>query len=275
MSKKIIAGPWWAEFGWELMRWQGIFRNLAHKGYKIVMVSRPGHEALYEDYIEDYIGVEAPSGDTDGWRINGKVEYLSKDLLDNYPGYKYMDPTTCMKIGVDPLGSGQKFIRYGENCQIEAHNYILVHPRSTTKCKTDIRNWSKENWKELCYKIRSLGFLVGVIGSKSGSLELQEENDFRGVPLNKLICLMRSARLVIGPSSGPMHLASLCGTPHVYWTDTKYWGSCCGTNRYRYEVSWNPLGTKSFGIDQFNWQPPVDVVYNEIIKALEWVKQNK
>ena len=266
-----MQDPGWVndEFGWELMRWQGIFRNLAHKGYKIAMVSRPGHEALYEDYIEDYIGIEAPpGGETDGWRINSKVQYLSKTLLDKYPGYKYMDPTTSMKIGIDPLGSGQKFITYGENCEIEAYNYILVHPRSTSKCETDIRNWSKENWKELCYKIRSLGLLVGVIGSQSGSLELQESNDFRGISLDKLICLMRNARLVIGPSSGPMHLASLCGTPHLVWTDDKVWGSCGGTNRERYETKWNPLSTRAVVLDNCNWQPTVDEVYNTIVREL-------
>lgn len=269
-GKKIIAGPWFGEFGWELMRWQGIFRNLAHKGYEIVMVSRPGHEALYEDYIEDFIGIEAPpGGEADGWRINGQVPSLGRGLLDRYPGYTYMDPTTCMKIGVDPLGPGQRFIRYGEKIESDYH-YILVHPRSTPKGGTEIRNWSKCNWEELTERlVMDHTKEVHVIGSKDGAFGLEHCEDYRGLPLSDLVNIIANADLVIGPSSGPMHLASLCGTPHLLWTDDKFWGSCNGTNRERYETNWNPLGTKVIVLDHCDWNPTVEEVYTEIMKELK------
>lgn len=273
MSKKIIAGPWFGEIGWELLRWQGIFRNLAYKGYKIVMASRPGHEALYQDYIEDYIGIEAdPRGEPDGWKLSGQVIRLQKALLDQYPGYKYMDPTTCVKIGVDPLGSGQKFIKYGQKSNIRFD--IAIHARSTNKCGTDIRNWPVGNWNSLIEKLKNYNIVL--IGSSSGAISKFKipkgrnpiKQSYIGASLGSTIDALASSRLVIGPSSGPMHLASLCGTPHLLWTDNKFWGSCNGTNRDRYEKNWNPLGTKAIVLDHCNWQPTVDEVYTKIIKEL-------
>jgi hypothetical protein len=277
--KKIITN-WGGEFGWFLMRYQGIFRAIKHKNpnTKIVMVSRPGLQEIVNDYIDEYISYDYGQ-ETDGWRLNGKTPLLDKEILIDYPGYTYIDPTICMRVGIEK----QKFIKYG-NKEHSAWD-IVIHARSTTKGETDIRNWSEENWRELVGKLGVMPKLTGekvykmcTIGSTEGSIEMHGHGgclDYRGANLSQVIDIISNAKLVIGPSSGPMHLASLCSTPHLYWTDTKYWGSCGGTNRYRYEVSWNPLGTKSFGIDQFNWQPPVDVVYNEIINALKWVKQNK
>lgn len=271
MSKNIIAGPWLGEFGWELMRWQGIFRKLSMDGWNVYMIARDGHQELYKDYVKQFIPAESfgfnTKGETDGWRINNEVPSLTMDQRNTIcPGAKYVSAAVCMQI------SKQEFIKYEPEYKLGAYD-ILIHARSTNKVETKYRNWSEENWNTLCGK---LNLDTAFIGSEYGAYaNCDYGDDLRGLDLKRLITIMCNSKLIIGPSSGPMHLASLCGTPHVYWTDTKYWGSCGGTNRYRYEVSWNPLGTKSFGIDQFNWQPPVDVVHDEIIKALEWVKQNK
>lgn len=280
--RNIIAGPWLGEFGWELMRWQGIFRKLHDKGWSITMVSRLGHEALYEDYIDEFIparkfGFEE-SGPTDGWRINGKVPTLDKQLLDSkFSGYKYMGPLTCMTIGKDPLGANQRFIMYGKDSRDKMDDFgydIIIHARSTSKGGTDIRNWPKKNWKELIWTLGEAPKITGekkyrmaVIGSQEGAMHfsgLGGAYDYRGAPLIQVIDMIARSKCIIGPSSGPMHLASLCGTPQIVFTDKKHWGSCNGTNRQRYETNWNPLGTKAIVLDEDNWQPSVDKVEHTI-----------
>lgn len=265
MGKKIIAGPWNGEMGWLLMRWQGIFRKLSDKGFEIVMCGNPDHKVLYEDYIEEYVDVDPIYGETDGWRVNGDVPKLSKEILDQYPNHKYMSPETCMRIGIDPLGDGQRFIKYGTTWT-NNKEYILIHPRCTNKGESNIRNWSINNWVNLINKLNTNKiFDIYTIGSQDDAYNLSNHcGSYIGIDMKLLMDIISSASLVVGPSSGPMHLASLCGTPHLVWTDDKFWGSCNGTNRDRYERNWNPLGAKAIVLDEDNWQPSVNKVEQSI-----------
>jgi len=53
--------------------------------------------------------------------------------------------------------------------------------------------------------------------------------------MEDLIAIFSLCRLVVGQSTGTMHLASLCGVPHVVW----------GSDRIgiRYKKTWNPFHT--------------------------------
>lgn len=262
--KNIIAGIWLGEFGWELMRWQGIFRNIKYNNpkIKITIVGKPGHNILYEDYADEYIELQIDNlKETDGWRVNGETPNIPENILSLYPDYLYMDPSSCMRPYM------QQIIKYG--IEEYGHPDILIHPRNTSKCETSYRNWPLENWIQLIERLQNKNYSIGVIGTDQPLL--QHINDLKllyNKPLRELVNIMASSKLVLGPSSGPMHLASLCGAPHLVWTNNQYWSSCSGTNRYRYEVSWNPLGTKTIILDDDNWQPSVEKVFNSTIEFL-------
>jgi hypothetical protein len=64
-----------------------------------------------------------------------------------------------------------------------------------------------------------------------------------------------------------MHLASLCGTPQLVWTDKKRYARG-KTNRYKYEKWWNPFGTQVRVMDEWGFRPPVEVVCHETIEML-------
>jgi len=72
--------------------------------------------------------------------------------------------------------------------------------------------------------------------------------DIRGIPLDWLCPALRGAGVTIGPSSGPMHLASLSGSRHVTWCDHS-------PIRKRYEKSWNPFGTPVEYLGEPNPEP--------------------
>lgn len=55
--------------------------------------------------------------------------------------------------------------------------------------------------------------------------------------LADLVALLHLCALAVGSSTGPLHLASQCGTPHVVW------GGGWEDVRKRYLVKWNRLGT--------------------------------
>lgn len=261
--RNIIAGPWAGEMGWELMRWQGIFRKIKqdHPDTKIVMAARPGHEALYRDYIEEYIPYEAEGGETDGWRLNGGVPLLPPSILKDYPRYTYLNPLACMR------NLPMEFIKYGVADRDQYSFDIVIHGRNTDKAGTGYRNWPLDKWADLCSLFGGRED-IAFIGSED-SVYVPGYYDYRGRSLDEVCDIIASAKIVIGPSSGPMHLASLCGTPHCIWSDKKFWGSCNGTNRQRYEENWNPLGTKAIVIDEYDWQPTVQVVCDTVMEHLD------
>jgi hypothetical protein len=261
--RNIIAGPWFGEFGWELMKWSGIFRAIRVKNpnIKIVMVGRKANATLYSDYADEFLELEA-NGETDGWRINGAEPKLTREALLEYKDYIYMSPITCMRF------TEQLFIRYG-NVIPGLEKTILVHARSTTKCDSGNRNWAPEKWIRLVDKLHDRKYTVLSIGSSPSSMYIPGTDNALDLTLPSLMDTIRSSRIVIGPSSGPMHLASLCGTTHCVWTDDKYQPSVDGTNRQRYETKWNPLKTKAIVIDNEGWDPEVETVYSNILQELK------
>ncbi|KKK93189.1 hypothetical protein LCGC14_2695360, partial [marine sediment metagenome] len=100
------------------------------------------------------------------------------------------------------------------------------------------KNWSAENWRQLCELLLSMNLIPVITGMKEsvvfdppeGCIELWNQTT-----IGDLIAVMQKSQFVIGQSTGPMHLASLSGVPHAVW----------GTGRIqdRYIKSWNPHGT--------------------------------
>jgi hypothetical protein len=145
-------------------------------------------------------------------------------------------------------------------------NKILLHARSTEKRHTEYRNWPLSCWIAYVRAMKDAEFYS--IGSMDGALHVPGTTDARGMPIDKLIELMRTSALIVGPSYVPMHLASLCGLPHLVWTDSKFQGTIGGTNRDRYETAWNPFGTKAVVVDNYEWQPPIEEIIKKTSLAL-------
>ena len=77
-------------------------------------------------------------------------------------------------------------------------------------------------------------------------------------PLHDTIHMLRTARVLVGTSSGPMHLGALCGTPLVVFSSER--------NRRRYETDWNPFNVPVKFIP--TWHPSVGQVQDAIGEVL-------
>jgi hypothetical protein len=257
----LFAGPWVGEFGWELMNWQGFVRKLS-RGYSRTLVCCPeGHEALYADFATE-IHPHNLKGIAECNVMRGVRNPEEWDRI------RALIPERCdhlKPLGYQPF-SRQEFIRFGTR-QPESSVDVLFHPRGRS-FGTD-RNWSPENWSALLEKLHASGYRAGCIGLRDATLSVPGEFlDLRDKPLSATLDIIASSRLVVGPSSGPMHLASLCNTPHVVWTDTvKY--ARGRTNRDKYEAWWNPLGTSVCVLDEYGFSPPPDIVFKQIIGLLK------
>jgi hypothetical protein len=128
---------------------------------------------------------------------------------------------------------------------------------------------------DLCTDLTELfmneGYSVACYGGKD-NLYVEGTIDYRGVPLSELCGALSQASLAIGPSSGTIHLASLCGTPHVTWYGRPV------VSMARYITYWNPFETPATFLD--GKCPPVDKAFAHGVermdpktKKLNWIQR--
>jgi hypothetical protein len=238
------------EFGWELMQWQGYVRQLAKFYERTIVYGRESSRYFYRDFASEFRAVAVDSWDTDGYLLHG-FDYQAWARQFDGCDVLVADNRCRMLAGL----LTQHFIPFGEERPEHAYD-MVVHARSIPKLEGNktkwTRNWPEAHWDELCASFD--GLRIAAVGVESLSYAPRGTVDLRGVETEILCSVLASSRLCVGPSSGVMHLASLCRTPHVVWTsDEGIWGF--GGSVFRYVRSWNPFATRVLVIDGMGWQP--------------------
>ena len=265
-AKKIgtlFAGPWVGEFGWELFCWQGMIRKFVHLRDidRVVIGCRSGHEYLYEDFADEFVNVD-PIAITDCQRCaTYDYDNLHEKYL-NHPDDKWVNPFIVYDKKVQCRNGSKlcfipncEYIQYGNPALVQKKYDIIIHARSTEKYGTDFRNPPSSKFSEI---VEYTGLSFASIGSEHGAFHIPGTDDLRGVPLEELCAYISASTMVMGPSSGPMHLASLCGTPHLVWSGDE-------PNVDRYEKYWNPFKTKVKILDHtYGWNPPLTTLLKEL-----------
>jgi hypothetical protein len=250
MNKRLlVAGPdFGMEFGWLLMAWQARIRAMSRQYDQTVVITSDAMYPIYADFA-----VRTP---TIGTRDRFRFSDVDVD---------YVKPSKEVCKGNAP----EVFRKYG-GCEKTGKQQIVIHARSDQRKVKGNRNWPEKNWNEL---IEKLFYACDdpcffAIGTQSDAIcpKHSQAVDCRGAGLRSIMALLSASHVCIGPSSGPMHLASLCGCPHVVWTDSKVWDLSRqkGTNRQRYESVWNPFGTPVKVVDSHGWQPPVEPIFQAV-----------
>ena len=278
VNKTLVAGPWVGEFGWELFAWQGYIRALASSYSETIIICRPTSSPFYEDFATHIIPHVPTGGPSDQWFRNGynlqtNVKKIFREHATLLSG-RQMDLLVPMRIGIPNDGRTHyseavsvgginvipKYIQFG-TCADKKYDYVL-HARSRAIRRDD--NWDIAKWEKLGSLLSQGGKTICSIGMPDEALHVPGTIDLRGIDTTQLIEIMASADSAWGPSSGAMHLASLCSTPHVVWSQQ--------SNRRRYTDSWNPLGTPVLFLDKYKWHPEPEYVYEEYGK---WDKSIK
>lgn len=249
----IKSGIFLGEFGWELMKWQGHLRYLMQNERGIVHC-QTGHSYLYKDFAKTVELEIKTEQERNKWWPYCNIPGMTIFPKGKNCGYRHLK---------------QKFIQYGKKdkglwCDVLLHNRSCK--REFADQLTGDRTYDMDDWTKL---ILSLGKLrVAVVGTKEESGTLPWVTDHRDISLEDLANLMANSKLIIGPSSGIMHYASLCGLPHLVWTDQRRWnvGGIKTTNWNRYMKHWNPLGTKAVVVDTEGWHPSVETILRQIDK---------
>lgn len=270
LSKVLIAGPWVGEFGWELFCWHAYIRSLSKHYDETICISSPHSKFMYEDFCTKYLEFTPTRGDyKDSYYKVGftltqkelqeiieksgvnvktqKVTMLSPRRIGDPPRTHFKDK---FKFGSHTIAP--EYVKFGEQSP-SLKSDIIIHARSRTLRPQD--NWPEFKWVDLVKRLASTGHRIISIGLKSESLHIEGTVDKRECEQAELLNILSTARCIFGPSSGAMHLASLCGCPQVVWT-TDY-------NLDRYKKNWNPHDTEVLFLSKYGWQPTVDYIEEE------------
>ena len=269
--KTLISGPWVGEVGWELFAWNGYVRALSRNYDKTIIIARPSSKHLYEDFCTQFISFEPVGGLADSFFMHDHniLESAKRCIIEN--NIK-LDKNTSLflpkRIGVPPhphyeqgvvLGSGvvkPEYKSFGTLGETEGYDFIF-HIRDRALRKED--NWCMENWQEL-RRLLGTDKSIACIGTKRESACLPDTADLRGIEMSSLVNILKNSGAAFGPSSGPMHLASLCELPHVVWS--------IPDNKARYEENWNPLRTRVLFTSEYDWHPSPGHIYKIF---MEWI----
>ena len=244
-----------AEFGHELMA-VGYLRYLAPNYKRIVVSTRKSRHALYTDFVKEFMPHPF------------KCEC---NIMSPKPGHApppdqvaafHMPDAQRVELCQHTSRVPGKWVMYGKADK----NYLgvtVIHARSRNHVRA--RNWPVKRWNVLLATLRDEGLIERVvcIGSPDAAVLVPGCEDARGLPLAKQMNILRSAEVAIGPSSGPMHLASMCGCPHVVWCGGPAQES--GETSRRYAAAWNPFGTPASAARYANWRPAP-------VRVAEWTR---
>lgn len=266
---ELIAGPWVGEFGHELFHWQGYLRTAAKHFDRVICIGRTGHDALYKDFCSQYINYD-PVGEPDMYFLpthdnefkitllesfrSGERDPKKTDLFWLKPNFFNETNRTLGFISdVDPT-----YIVYGTPLDVK-DPYVVFHARNRPQLGPAAgMNWSYENWVALA-KAWSTKYKIFSIGTKKSSYYIEGTVDSLDIPLDKTVTLLRNAKAIIGSSSGPMHLASLCDCPQVVWSPQS-------KNRKNYETIKNPFKVRVNYFDEMGGFPSVDLVSKKMME---------
>ena len=274
-TRTLLVAPYLGEFGWELMNWQGRIRWLAaHGGYeRIVVCATPDKHLLYHDTEHDarVLFLPVPRLDLAGnanedHRVDDELRPLdvsvlmdmARQIVEQAADHAGIDFSEAQIVTPDyrgslwPTTSGHQMFRSLRMSSPSIDCDVLLIPRG--RSASSERNQSPAWWDELANLLESRGLKVG-------RYKACVDEDVRQIS---------SARLAAGASTGGLHLASLCGCPHLVWgsDESQRWTKLGMSNRQRYETFWNPLGT-ACRYESCGWNPTPSHAAERICLALD------
>lgn len=245
----VFFGPWVGEFGWEVAWWQGWCRKISRAYDYTIVSSYPSHEGLYADFMNEFVSHNLRGQPMCGFMngITGNFDYPNVTRVYAPPAKKFVPK------------EDQEFVEFGKSNKNSKYDVLIGvsgHRNKQYLYWNEIINFLKDK-KVACF---------GKTGEYPDGY-LEGTDDIRDISVKELTEYMAGCKVVIGPCTGAMHLASFCKANIVVWCDksTYTFGQ---TLRQRFEDILNPFNNRVSVIDEYAYDPPVDVVINEIARFL-------
>lgn len=268
-ERVLFAGPYIGEFGHEVLG-TGLLRAHARHFGKVIVCSRPERAALYYDIATEFrshsikcVGIGSKATE-DTKPPTALLDSLQEPGCTRWPNY-FVPPNCGIPKTEEDIIRCHSYYHALGNRRDEWRDVAVFHARNRPHQLE--RNWPLENWEELARCLLDSGIVERIVcvGSRGEARAVPCCLDMRGSPLGKQMDIGASARFAVGPSSGWMHLASLCKCPHLTWVG----GAEHVYVKRRYLDRWNPLGTIAAVLPEPTWQPTLDSVIRGLAVFLE------
>ena len=259
----LFAGPYFGEFGHELLG-TGLLRARAQHYDRVIVCSRPARAALYADIATEFRPHDIQCiGQSDHAT---EATQPSPKKIQSYvePGCDKFLPPDCGRPQTELRLLPEGIYHPLGKKRAEWNGVVAFHARNRSH-QTE-RNWPMDRWEALAQWIKGEGIATRVVcvGTREEARLVSGCCDMRGSPLGTQLDIAASALCAVGPSSGWMHLASLCKCPHLTWVG----GQPHVYVRRRYVDRWNPLRTRVAVIPERTWQPSFDTVRSALATFL-------
>ena len=220
----MIFGPWVGEFGWEVAMFQAMVRlviarqRAQNRKITNVVITRINSQALYYDCADYIYWHDTPTNQAITWNVKS-TEYKGP----TFPPERYWHRSRQYPVMWSNYYPGL-FRVFGTRdswytSKFAAPQYDIVLAIRWRVESGPERNWLVKYWTRLLKMLEPLGLKVAAIGTKDGAAPPPAAwvDDLRGNELGQVMAILNRATICVGPSSGPMHLAVLCGCPIVCW----------------------------------------------------------
>ena len=269
-----MAAPFAGEWGWEFCTWIPYLRYISRRYDRTIVGCDPFMRYFYKDFANKFYNHKNP-GKGDRWLDHGKITQLPKTL--QIKNFKKLHPQIVLPTEQRCTAwKKREFFKYGE-VKEECKYDVVIHARRMKRYKSGYRNWRLENWGELVDYHPHLKFCsIGKEEVKRQGFQafhVPGTTDKRNVPAEELCNILASSRLTIGPSSGPMHLAHMCGCPILVWSGSGKQKAIGGTNQYRYEHLWRAFQDVPVKVLDKTWRPKVKTVKQTMTNFFEYTEK--
>jgi hypothetical protein len=262
----MYVAPFFGEFGWEVAVWVPWLRGrLSQLNLKevVTIICKSGHEPLYTSMFGAAVkGIDPPKiynyDCNNVWvdghgKVNDKfyqelVCFFSKKRVTTKDLITPLSILLSIKDSGVPVPRDPIYDPYMESIETE-NNLVTIHARMCPN-KQPERNWSADSWAALVHSLPDRCFAA--VGHPDLSILPPGASDYRGRPLAEQMAVIARSTCIVGPSSGPLHLANFCAVPAIWW-------SANAKDIGRYETEWNPFMCKNKKVDG-TWVPSADSV---------------
>lgn len=265
---KYIA-PFYGEFGWEVALWVPHLRYLRkHVDFYSdwTVFCLPGHKGLYTDLNHAVVTEVEPPNIT---RIDCQNVWISGAAVRGYADeiYRLVRKRVGKANIYSPLDMRPEWDPVPTMKRLLYRNYVPdraaikgcvgFHARDCED-KQPERNWDEFKWCDLTAEVRPQWAIW--FGAKNAAMN-GDGIDYRGQILSNVTQKMAQCEMLVGPSSGPLHLANMCGVPVVWWSSN-------AKDVPRYGQVWNPFECPNVQASG-SWDPSVAEVSDGIARLRE------
>jgi len=238
-----LYAEWQGEVGWLLMWYAPAIRHLSRSFDRTVFALDKSLAHIVEDFADEIVPLKCQGhAQHTGQILEGELP----EIEDDWTVARWKD---VFKTGWKKTPPEREYFEYGRPPKVLFDAICFFRPPKTLKGRGDPnrKSYVEDKAAKLVELLVAKGWRVGCAGGPDNRI-YPGAVDIRNLPMDWLCSVLRGAGVAIGPSSGPMHLASLCGCPHVTWCDHS-------PIRKRYERTWNPFETTCAYLKEPNPEP--------------------